>query len=120
MKCAIKSCKSSNFRKNADSILPSFHIFPKDPVLRNQWLRALNREANSFSVNHSGICALHFSPDCYIINVRTQATSKRLKKNATPTLFLDHEETAWVMEPVQVSKSKSQFGLQPFHRQCTR
>ena len=120
MKCAVNSCKSSNFRKNADSILPTFHIFPKDPGLRNQWLRAIKREANEFSVNHSGVCANHFSPECYIVNVRTQTTSKRLKKNATPTLFLDHEETAWVMEPVQVSKSKSQYGLQLFHRQCTR
>ena len=109
MKCAVISCKSSNFRKNADSILPTFHKFPNDPVLRNAWLRELNRNANEFSVGHSGVCSHHFSPDCYIVNARTQTTSKRLKKNALPTLFLHQEETVWDMEHVQVCNLNSFF-----------
>ena len=100
MKCAIKSCTASNLRKNASSILPTFHSIPKDPTLRRAWLKIINRK-DAFSVNAAIVCSSHFSPDCYI-NSLLEIKSKKLKKGSIPTLYLDHEETTWEKEHVQV------------------
>ena len=100
MKCAIKSCTASNLRKNASSILPTFHSIPKDPALRRAWLKIINRK-DAFSVNAAIVCSSHFSPDCYI-NSLLEIKSKKLKKGSIPTLYLDHEETTWEKEQVQV------------------
>ena len=100
MKCAIKSCKASNVRKNASSILPTFHKIPNDPVQQRAWLRAINRQ-DQFSVKSAIVCANHFTPDCYV-NSLLEVKSKKLKKGAIPTLFLEEEETIWKGEHVQV------------------
>ena len=100
MKCAIKSCKASNLRKNASSILPTFHKIPNDPVQQRAWLRAINRQ-DQFSVKSAIVCANHFTPDCYV-NSLLEVKSKKLKKGAIPTLFLEEEETIWKGEQVQV------------------
>ena len=100
MKCAIKSCKASNLRKNASSILPTFHKIPKDPALRRAWLNAINRQ-DAFSVNSAIVCSCHFTSDCYV-NSLLEVKSKKLRKGAIPTLFLEQEETIWKGEHVQV------------------
>ena len=100
MKCAIKTCKASNLRKNASSILPTFHRIPKDPALRRAWLNAIDRK-DAFSANAAIVCSCHFTPDCYI-NSLLEIRSKKLKKGSIPTLYLDHEETTWDGEHVLV------------------
>ena len=102
MKCAIKSCKASNLRKNASSILPTFHRIPKEPALRRAWLQAIDRK-DAFSANAAIVCSCHFTPDCYI-NSLLEIKSKKLKKGSIPTLYLDNEETTWEGEHVQVRK----------------
>ena len=92
MKCVIKSCKS--IRKNASSQDEIFHKIPKDKILRNKWLKAINRNPEKFSVNAAICCSRHFESHCYI-NSLLFKRSKILKKNAVPTLFLDDEETSW-------------------------
>ena len=94
MKCVIKSCKSSNYRKNASCHVETFHKIPKDKILRNKWLKAINRNPEKFSVNAAICCSRHFESHCYI-NSLLFKRSKILKKNAVPTLFLDDEETSW-------------------------
>ena len=96
MKCVINSCKSSrsNLRKNASSHVEIFHKIPEDRILRNKWLKAINRNPEKFSVNAAICCSRHFEPRCYINSVLYKR-SKKLKKDAIPTLFLDHEETRW-------------------------
>ena len=100
MKCAIKTCKTSNLRKNASSILPTFHRIPKEPALRRAWLKAIDRK-DAFSANAAIVCSCHFTPDSYI-NSLLEIKSKKLKKGSIPTLYLDHEETTWEKEQVQV------------------
>ena len=94
MKCVIKSCKSSNLRKNASSHVEIFHRIPKDIILRNKWLKAINRNPREFKVDAAICCSRHFEPHAYI-NSLYQLKSKKLKNYAVPTLFLDHEETIW-------------------------
>ena len=100
MKCVIKSCKSSNYRKNASCHVETFHKIPKDKILRDKWLKAINRNPREFSVNSSGCCCRHFEPHDYITSLKGsfgiyKTSTKKLKKDAVPTLFLDHEETSW-------------------------
>ena len=94
MKCVINSCKNSNLRKNASSHVEIFHKIPEDRILRNKWLKAINRNPEKFSVNAAICCSRHFESHCYINSVLYRR-SKKLKKDAIPTLFLDHEETSW-------------------------
>ena len=94
MKCVINSCKNSNLRKNASSHVEIFHKIPEDRILRNKWLKAINRNPQNFSVDAAICCSRHFESHDYI-NSGLYERLTRLKKNAVPTLFLDHEETSW-------------------------
>ena len=98
MKCVIKSCKSSNYRKNASCHVETFHKIPKDRILRDKWLKAINRNPQKFSVDAAICCSRHFEPHNYITSLKgslLHTSTKKLKKGAIPTLFLDHEETSW-------------------------
>ena len=115
MKCVIKSCKSSNYRKNASCHVETFHKIPKDRILRDKWLKAINRNPQEFSVNSSGCCRRHFEPHDYITSLKgslLHISTKKLKKGAIPTLFLDHEETSWKEgEEIQVLMQILHFTL---------
>jgi hypothetical protein len=103
MKCVVKSCKCSNVRTSVNYC--TFHKIPKDPVLRRKWLRSIGRDPKEFSVNSAGICTHHFDPTCYVTVLKNgllQSSSKRLKKDAIPTLFFDHGETSWIQEEIEV------------------
>ena len=109
MKCVIKSCKSSNYRKNASCHVETFHKIPKDRILRDKWLKAINRNPQKFSVDGAICCSRHFEPHNYINSVLYKR-SKKLKKGKVPTLFLDHEETSWEEgEKIQVRIHFSTF-----------
>ena len=99
MKCVVNSCKCSNVHTSVNYC--TFHKIPKDPVLRRKWLRSIGRDPKEFSVNSAGICTHHFDSSCYVTVLKNgllQSSSKRLNKDALPTLFLDQEETAWMQE----------------------
>lgn len=60
-----------------------FHSFPKDEILRDQWIKAVGRiDFNPSSC--SKICSNHFHHHDYFINVHG---SKTLKKGAIPSIF---------------------------------
>ena len=111
MKCVINSCKSSNLRKNASSHVEIFHSIPKDRILRDKWLKAINRNPQKFSVDAAICCSRHFESHDYINSwLKGSLNSKKLKKGAVPTLFLDHEETTWEEgEKIQVLIHLSTF-----------
>jgi hypothetical protein len=116
MKCVINSCKNSNLRKNASSHVEIFHRIPKDRILRDKWLKAINRNPQKFSVDAAICCSRHFESHDYINSglkgsFGIYATpAKKLKKGAVPTLFLDHEETSWEEgEKIQVLIHLSTF-----------
>jgi len=64
MACVVPGCKSGN---GQNSQLPAgvrIHRFPKFPMLREAWAKAIPR-ANWEPKKHSKICSLHFDPDDY-------------------------------------------------------
>ena len=112
MKCVINSCKNSSLRKNASSHVETFHRIPKDRILRDKWLKAINRNPQKFSVDGAICCSRHFESHDYINSgLKGLATpSKKLKKGAVPTLLLDPEETSWEEgEKIQVRIHISTF-----------
>ena len=104
MKCVIESCKCSNYRTSVNYC--TFHKIPKDATNRRKWLRAIGRDPNEFSVNSAGICTHHFEPNCYVSVLKNgllHTSSKKLRKDAIPTLYLDQQETAWKLETMEVN-----------------
>ena len=59
--CVVQFCSNSN--KTGYTI----HKFPKDANLRRQWVKFVQVKRANFvaATEHSAICNIHFSPDCY-------------------------------------------------------
>ncbi|KAJ8319804.1 hypothetical protein KUTeg_001391 [Tegillarca granosa] len=84
--CVAKNCRT----KSGQGI--HLFTFPKDSERRELWIGNINRE-NFEPAPHSRLCALHFTPDQFVINPELAKsigyTSKRndLKDTAVPTVF---------------------------------
>ncbi|GBN26910.1 hypothetical protein AVEN_91428-1 [Araneus ventricosus] len=78
--CAAYGCKNRPHNK-----IPgiTFHKFPKDIALRNEWLLALRR-VNFRPTKYSRLCSEHFSENQID---RTSLACVRLKENAVPNIF---------------------------------
>ncbi|XP_047489450.1 uncharacterized protein LOC125039492 isoform X2 [Penaeus chinensis] len=76
--CSAPNCTNRPERPNGKT----FHLFPKDGSLRQQWVREVNREYWTPS-KRSLLCSDHFTESCFD---KTGQTT-RLKDNAVPTLF---------------------------------
>lgn len=76
--CSAPNCTNRPERPNGKT----FHLFPKDASLRQQWVREVNREYWTPS-KRSLLCSDHFTESCFD---KTGQTT-RLKDNAVPTLF---------------------------------
>ena len=70
MKCAAVNCRSgfSPTKKEKELMTKGItppckkhvFVFPKEEVTRRLWLSAINRDADSFNPEHSGVCEFHF------------------------------------------------------------
>ncbi|XP_015605777.1 THAP domain-containing protein 1 [Cephus cinctus] len=58
--------------------------FPRDEVVRNTWIQALNKK-NWTPTKYAVLCELHFAPEMWE-KVREDGR-KKLKRNAVPTIF---------------------------------
>ncbi|XP_063592569.1 tRNA pseudouridine(38/39) synthase-like [Penaeus indicus] len=76
--CSAPNCTNRPERPNGKT----FHLFPKEGSLRQQWVREVNREYWTPS-KRSLLCSDHFTESCFD---KTGQTT-RLKDNAVPTLF---------------------------------
>jgi len=72
----------------------SFFMFPSDPVLKERWIRQVQRTCDQWSgpSQHSVLCARHFTEDCFEPDSAIAATMgltkrRRLKPDAVPTVF---------------------------------
>ena len=74
--CAAFDC--SNYSRKTTGI--SYHCFPKEPSLREQWLAKISR-AHLIISNSTRLCSEHFTPDCYERDL--QAELLGLKKRAS-------------------------------------
>ncbi|XP_076299443.1 uncharacterized protein LOC143218242 [Lasioglossum baleicum] len=75
--CCIKNCKE---RQNRDTNI-SFHKFPKDPELREKWIKAINCE-NFEPSAHSRVCSKHFESDCFVGN--SWSSKRNLRYDTIP------------------------------------
>ncbi|GFY52793.1 protein kinase C-binding protein 1 [Trichonephila inaurata madagascariensis] len=93
-KCFVLGCRSNYCSE------PKVRVFsfPRDEILKNQWLRAIQREDKRQPSKASKICALHFKAEDIIteasgFNSKTQEfitvplQKHRLKPNAVPSVF---------------------------------
>ncbi|XP_063544329.1 THAP domain-containing protein 2-like [Cydia strobilella] len=77
--CSVPDCITTG-RNNPGK--HSFHRFPKDPNVRQKWLRAMNRQSWTPHKN-SVVCGKHFA-----INRFRGVINKIVKTGSIPTLFL--------------------------------
>ncbi|XP_068229561.1 THAP domain-containing protein 2-like [Palaemon carinicauda] len=78
--CAVLGC-TKKFNKISNPSI-TFHRFPKDEVMRNEWVRALGRE-NFTPTIYSRLCSKHFREEDFI-----RTTLKvYLHSQAVPSVF---------------------------------
>lgn len=102
--CSVAICRESRQDR-------SYHLFPRDPVLRNIWVEACHRKDN-FNPERSIVCSNHFLPSDYehhLMNELLQKQSKKiLKKGAVPTqnLLPDIDDIEKMKRAVEAQKSE--------------
>lgn len=68
----------------------SYHCFPSDPSIREQWLAKISR-ADLVISKHSRLCSVHFTPECYERDLKAELLGSKpkaiLKPDAIPSLF---------------------------------
>lgn len=79
MKCCVPKCSS---RTDTIGSGLSFHRFPKDRSLKQQWKQAIGRSEDWSPTKWSVVCSLHFSPGHF----RGVSGLRRLVKDAVPSL----------------------------------
>ncbi|XP_055943111.1 THAP domain-containing protein 1-like [Argiope bruennichi] len=107
--CAAYGCKNRPHNK-----IPgiTFHKFPKDISLRNEWLLALRRE-NFRPTKYSRLCSEHFSEDQID---RTSLACVRLRANAVPTIFKGYPKHLQKKLNQLSTENENMMGLK---RKCT-
>ncbi|XP_022826963.1 THAP domain-containing protein 2-like isoform X1 [Spodoptera litura] len=81
--CAVVSCRNRSQDKNCRSHGIGYHVFPKDPIIKEKWIEACGRKDSWFPTKNAVICSIHFTEECF------QLTKiRRLFPNAIPTLKL--------------------------------
>lgn len=89
MRCNIEGCTE---RSTNEGCQVAFFSFPKDPALKQEWVRLTGRPLGSFSTMFGKICSKHFQESDLVFGKR------RLEKvkNCLPTLHLPAHVTGSV------------------------
>ena len=89
----VKSCVAANC-SNTYGHNVSLFKFPKDPALRQKWIKNVQRTRANWSgpSEHSVLCSQHFDSSCFEADSELAAQMgiqkrRRLKPDAVPTLF---------------------------------
>ena len=53
--------------------------FPKEEATRRLWLSAINREADSFNLEHSVVCEFHFKAEDFEANYAPHTSTARVR-----------------------------------------
>ena len=94
-KCAVYGCASDgkNQKKNGGKDF-KFFTFPKDPIVRELWVKKCCR-ADALNTKYARICSAHFTKEDYIddlkarlLNIDSPGNKRSLKKDAVPSLSL--------------------------------
>ena len=63
-RCSVPNCKSGYATATKSQTKISFHVFPPDPDLRNEWKINVGKP-NWEPSPHSSVCSLHFRDSDY-------------------------------------------------------
>lgn len=91
--CAVAGCKNSlvKTKRNQETACISYHKFPKETLIRQQWIHSCNREGK-WNPRTSSVCSAHFTNDSYKRSLQAELLNipvkRRLKPTAVPTLHL--------------------------------
>ena len=112
--CSVLGCSTNRRPKRDTSSLVgvSFHRFPTDSNLRNEWVERIGR-VDWHPARRSLLCSRHFTDDCFIRPVLPGFyCRKALVPGAVPTLFTTstvdrfqrkrHADINWVEEVCKI------------------
>lgn len=88
MRCAIAICTNYNSRRND----LSFFRFPKDPLIRKEWILKSKR-ADKFNVDVARVCSDHFEKRDFARELTGNFSKRRLVSPTIPSLYLDSPPT---------------------------
>lgn len=80
--CAALGCTNESDRPLEGDKRISFHLFPRDPQTKQEWISATKRN-NFIPGNHASLCSEHFEENCFVPGL----TRRKLFPNAVPTIF---------------------------------
>ena len=90
--CAVYGCDNDAKKKDGKDF--KFFTFPKDPIVRELWVKRCCR-ADAINTKYARICSAHFSKEDYIddmkarlLNIDSSCRKRNLKKDAVPSLCL--------------------------------
>lgn len=93
-RCVAAGCSNTH----SDGV--SLFQFPRDPALRIQWIKEVQRTRANWQgpSDYSVLCSDHFTTDCFEEDAAIAARfgiskRRRLKPNAIPTVFHRHTST---------------------------
>lgn len=80
-----QSCMNSTYKEGI-----SMHQFPKDPQIRIQWEKFVQRHRKDFKATsqYTSLCSVHFEESCYEFPMQLEGIkmTKKLKKGSIPTI----------------------------------
>ena len=81
VKKMLKRCDAARC-SNAYSDNVSFFKFPRDPVMRQKWVKQVQRTRAEWSgpSKHSVICSVHFTDNCFKTNLAEKIRLRKAKK----------------------------------------
>ncbi|PSN44655.1 hypothetical protein C0J52_15737 [Blattella germanica] len=78
--CVVSGCTNKSMKKKPGI---TFHAFPKDPVLKDNWVKAIRR-VNWTPSQYSKICSAHFAEADID---RTSLSCVRIRTGSVPSVF---------------------------------
>lgn len=98
--CCVKSCGE----RYSSATNVSFHQFPKDPVLREQWIQRTNARSSN-----ARVCSKHFSDDCFVQS--PWSTRRGLKSDALPNVLnVEPKSEPGISSKISSKKRKAYVG----------
>ena len=111
----VKRCVAAGC-SNTHSQNVSLFQFPRDPVLRRQWVKQVQRTRAKWSASdHSVLCSEHFASDSFEPDFGLALGSglskrRRLKCDAVPTLFTKTSELRRMHSETTADQPTSSLG----------
>lgn len=98
MRCAVFGCSKDNQSKDFKENPVKFYTFPKEGIIRKQWVLACCRN-DKFNADNARICSRHFTESDFERNLQhellnyTTKSGPKLKEDAVPSLDLPKNKT---------------------------